>query len=99
MNVLENKIFSYIDQRLECASQSSLNELSSLCVNDKEVKIDERICRENSWIEPLSESVIFVMEISFKKYLFDVVFTKGVIFKGGDKVLLSQEEMWDLGFG
>ncbi|MCL1132225.1 hypothetical protein [Shewanella sairae] len=99
MKILESEIFSYIDQRLKCASQRSLSELNYLCVKDKEVKIGGKICKENSWDEPLSEGVIFVVEISFKKHLLDTVFTKGLIFNGIDRTILSQEEMWDLGFG
>ncbi|MEC4729131.1 hypothetical protein HWQ46_26885 [Shewanella sp. D64] len=68
-------------------------------MKDKEVKIGEKKCKENSWTEPLSDGVIFIVEISFKKCFFDVVFTKGVLFMGLNRTFFSQEEMWDLGFG
>lgn len=63
MEVLEEEMFSYIDQKLKTGSQSSLDKLNSLCMKDKEVKIGEKKCKENSWTEPLSDGVIFIVEI------------------------------------
>ena len=99
MNIKNDDVYSYIDEKLKIATSKEWDELDALCNKDEKVKIGTQMFNENCWTESLAEGDIFIIELSKKKILWKTVYSKGLMYKDKKKEVVSQEKMWELGLG
>jgi len=99
MNLVDEKISSYLSDEIHRALNMDESKLSKLFVKNKEIIIDGKKFKKDCWIEDIAEGRLFSIEISRKKLFFKKVYAMGMLMTNIGRKVIDQDGMWDLGFG
>ncbi len=91
----------FLKDELKLAVNTDVAEWSNLALKEKNINIDEKEYYLDRWAEPAPamDGTLFVIELTRNKLIGQEVHSVGVLCKDGEKIILNEEDMWDIGLG
>lgn len=89
----------YLNSYINNAQTTSTNELHLLLIENKEIRIANKLFTINAWIEAIEDvGDLFIIQADHKILLGKKVYSKAMIINE-QRTTISQEQLWDLGLG
>lgn len=99
MSDYERQVEKFLNDYINSLMAIDEENLPQYLLKDADKSFDGKKLVANSWMEELPEGKLLAVQLEKNAFCGKKVYSRGIRISGGDRVVVSQEEMWELGLG